>query len=685
MLLQPLFGADLHKARQIGGYAKVAEDNPLRKPAGPATPVDQMPDDSQYQNGIWWNPMSEEAREYVGPMGCEPSALFSVDDSYPSSVHSEEDLWQLVLAMHKELKTIHYFEPGDVTASEKLKDWMKRLNTMRTLHVTKCNTCYENKPATAIVVQYGSDMKIFAAFRNPELVGQLSEKERRVLDSCAEWIAENIRKDMPNLMKIKKIHDAIVEGTTYTKPYHFTPELILDGIGVCSAYTTACQLLLHMVKIDCRYVHGDVATSSSETHAWNLVDVNGEWYHMDSTWDDPGDNLCYTYFLISDEEMDIDHDWPFKWEDDDTYPTTPEINKLNFYKRAYFEYKDGQKRAPEHYYSDSDDSFYEQLFGIMPEEDADKLQKWVPGVQLDRATKTVKPAENVVQVLTGRNKDEEKKPLGNKQGYEVTSSADFNKLIKQCAEKLEGPKISFTMSGGNTDQARNMVNASDIHEYVSAYTLTSDAEHPHAPDPRITLTVEYWPHVRLLSASRSLDAAAKLTPDEGAALHACRKLAETYGTNWKMRRQKIRDAYQYLTTRVQWKEEECPATDALLKATCDSMGYATTLHVICALMEIPSRMVFGRTDQALHMWNMIQWSGKRWYHADATMDAACGNLREHTWKYSRNCDVDQVEEHVWYVDEHPATPPGNPVKDKSKAREILRKLREKATEAAKCR
>lgn len=638
----------LETARQIGGYSK-----------GKDAPV--------------WDSMSEEGRMYVGPMGAQPSPLFCVPDDYPQNIRKEADLWQLIWAMNKELKDEYVFAPGNVAQSGLLQEWINRINTLKTLQVRVSDSVRDGKKIVVFRIHFSSDMRIFAAFRNPKLIEKLTQKEKDVLDVCAQWISENIRKDMPNFLKIKKVHDGIVENTTYTKPYHYTPELILEGKGVCSAYTTACQLLLHMLKIDCRYAHGEVSTTNTETHAWNMVDVNGEWYHMDSTWDDPSNNLCYTYFLINDEEMDIDHDWPLKGSCD-IYPKTPEINKLKFHTRRYFSYTDGQRRKEEDFYvDDHDESFYEKLFGLLPEEEADKVQKFVPKKQLGQAAQSMKKAEKQVNRLLGKETKPEKEK---KQDNEISSKDEFNKFIRQRAEKLDGPKFTFRMSGGTTESARCMVNASDIHKYVKAYSLTSSEEHPAKENPDITLTVEYWPHVRMESAIKDKDAAARLTAEESAALHACRKLVEEHGTTWKLERQKLRDVYQYFTSRVKYTENERPATDAVLKSVADSLGYATTLHVLCTLMEMPSRVVQGRTADELHTWNLIRRTGKLWFHADASMDAAEGNLREYKWKYFRDSDEETIEDRMWYLEEHPATPPFKSLKKKSKMRELLQKLRQ---------
>lgn len=70
------------------------------------------------------------------------------------------------------------------------------------------------------------------------------------------------------------------------------------------------------------YVSGNVG---EELHAWNLVKLDGEWYHLDTTWNDPiytgifkwlGEQT-YDYFLISDKKMKKDHEWDYE-----LYPQT---------------------------------------------------------------------------------------------------------------------------------------------------------------------------------------------------------------------------------------------------------------------------------------------------------------------------------------------------------------------------
>lgn len=642
-LAQPVTADSLRSAREICGYEK-----------GNHAPR--------------WNPMSDEARQYIGPMDSAPSPLFEMEEEYPAGIQKEADLWQLMMAMNRELCEQYTYNAEAVASEANLKKWVDRVNKLVTWRVRYQTWQDGRQKKVTFYAIHSTDMRAYAAFRNPDLVKKLTQTERRMLDSCCEWIENNISVGMPNLLKIKKVHDAIADGTTYTKGHYTSHELILDGKGVCASYTTACQLLLHMLKIDCRYVHGTVTTSKTETHAWNLVDVNGEWYHMDTTWDDPEDNCVYTYFLITDEEMRMDHDWPIQGQDPDVYPQTPVLNPLHFYMRRYTSYTDGQERGEDTYYTDDGCEVIERLFENLPGGTGETIQKSLPAKPMGRVVESARKIEDAGRQLLGMNRKESEEK---EQEYNVRTMDELNKLLEQCAEKLEGPSISFTVDG-TTNSARDMLNASDIHKYVRRYSVTSSERLPYTPGPRITITVEYWPYVRLANASRNRDAEVKLSANERAALHACRKLAESFGSAWKLERQKVRDAYEYLTTRVQWSAKECDATAALLKKTGDSLGYATTLHILCVLMDIPCRVVHGRTDKDLHVWNMVRRTGKRWFHADAGMDSMEDNRREYQWDYYMECDVDFIENHVWHLDEHPETPPGNLVKKKALHKQLQR-------------
>lgn len=142
----------------------------------------------------------------------------------------------------------------------------------------------------------------------------------------AKIILKNIIKDnMSDLEKEKAIHDYIVLNTkydienykNYTIPVdsHEAYGVILYGVGVCDGYAKATLLLLTLADIEAEIVTGAAKSSTFwESHAWNRVLIDGVWYNLDVTWDDPvpdrGPSTPRTkYFNMSDETFRINHRW----------------------------------------------------------------------------------------------------------------------------------------------------------------------------------------------------------------------------------------------------------------------------------------------------------------------------------------------------------------------------------------
>ena len=75
---------------------------------------------------------------------------------------------------------------------------------------------------------------------------------------------------------------------------------LVEGKAVCEGYAKAMQLLLQESDIPATLVTG-TAKENNESHMWNLVTINGENYHLDSTWNDNNDNQQYTFFNLTTE------------------------------------------------------------------------------------------------------------------------------------------------------------------------------------------------------------------------------------------------------------------------------------------------------------------------------------------------------------------------------------------------
>lgn len=137
------------------------------------------------------------------------------------------------------------------------------------------------------------------------------DQEDFVDNQVKNIINEIIDGNMNDFQKIKAINDWIVNNTVYGTNTIASPHaaytLFQEGQGVCQAYALSSFKFLEKLGIEVQYVTG----YAGESHAWNLVKLNGNWYHLDTTWNDPissgKDILSYKYFLISDESIAEDH------------------------------------------------------------------------------------------------------------------------------------------------------------------------------------------------------------------------------------------------------------------------------------------------------------------------------------------------------------------------------------------
>lgn len=125
--------------------------------------------------------------------------------------------------------------------------------------------------------------------------------------------------------KILKIHDWIVKNVSYgmsTLYYDFGVGALANRKAVCAGYAQCYQFLLSQVGIDSVYI---AANTKKEPHAWNLVKLDGHWFHVDCIWDrglGVNPNVKHTYFMLSDAEFNADGVHSEDWKKPEKgYPT----------------------------------------------------------------------------------------------------------------------------------------------------------------------------------------------------------------------------------------------------------------------------------------------------------------------------------------------------------------------------
>ncbi|MCM1297055.1 MAG: InlB B-repeat-containing protein [Muribaculaceae bacterium] len=84
--------------------------------------------------------------------------------------------------------------------------------------------------------------------------------------------------------------------------------VLANRTAVCNGYALAYKLLLQEVGIECCMV-----TSTAMNHAWNLIRLGGQYYQVDTTWDDPTWDLIgrvvHDYMFCSDGAFAKHSDW----------------------------------------------------------------------------------------------------------------------------------------------------------------------------------------------------------------------------------------------------------------------------------------------------------------------------------------------------------------------------------------
>ncbi len=109
--------------------------------------------------------------------------------------------------------------------------------------------------------------------------------------------------------KVLFIHDYLAAHYEYdyrAEPNYDAYSFLQEGKGVCQAYMLVFSALMDKLGIPVSYVESD-----NLNHAWNVVRLDGKWYHVDVTWDDPtidGADILgaaqHDYFLLSDATND---------------------------------------------------------------------------------------------------------------------------------------------------------------------------------------------------------------------------------------------------------------------------------------------------------------------------------------------------------------------------------------------
>lgn len=139
------------------------------------------------------------------------------------------------------------------------------------------------------------------------------EQEQQVTDRLGEVMGGLGLAGKSTYDKLKIIHDWIVQNNSYDHEHvgdqsyrtqYTAYGALIDGTSVCQGYTVLFYRMCLEAGIDVRAIAG-IATTETESgrHSWNIAKIDGLYYVVDTTWDDPTvegsseGTLRWDYFL----------------------------------------------------------------------------------------------------------------------------------------------------------------------------------------------------------------------------------------------------------------------------------------------------------------------------------------------------------------------------------------------------
>jgi hypothetical protein len=180
---------------------------------------------------------------------------------------------------------------------------------------------------------------------------EIEKMDIKVREKVEEILNNIINEDMEDWEKEKAIYDYIINNCKYNDDYENSYNsiqnsdygVLIDGKALCGGYAKAFYSLMNEAGLRCIYLEGRVRSKNDDNdeksilHAWNIVDLDSNFYQVDATWGSNNifDSVIptYRYFNIDDDKLSKSHTW-----DSSYYPICSEVefssNNLGIYNNV---------------------------------------------------------------------------------------------------------------------------------------------------------------------------------------------------------------------------------------------------------------------------------------------------------------------------------------------------------------
>jgi hypothetical protein len=201
-------------------------------------------------------------------------------------VYSKKEIEQIISAVIMEQFHLFYFNPREI-----------RILQTGSLYVFLFEYIYDKKKAEQLFQQIEEN----ANFVLSQIITDDMDDYKKCM-AVHDYMTENIRYNF-SALSVNYAYDAFtVEGSLIKKQ------------AVCEGIAKGIGYLLDKLKIQNIVVYGSSDIDGQQIgHAWNMMELSGDYYHMDVTWDlqeiNHFTNHSHTYFNLDDESMLMNHFW----------------------------------------------------------------------------------------------------------------------------------------------------------------------------------------------------------------------------------------------------------------------------------------------------------------------------------------------------------------------------------------
>lgn len=245
----------------------------------------------------------------VHPVQC--ATVASTKYGYTQLNKTEKNVYtQILSALKKQKKEIHF---------KNFNDYKKLPNIYATLLADNPDIFWVKTAASGCKYKGKKVLDTYMQFTYSMSKDKMKDTQKK-LQKKANALLKGMPKDS-DYEKVKFIYEQVIDSVSYDyvttakKENQLITSAMLKGKSVCAGYTKMYTYLLQKAGIPCMMLSGK---ADNQSHAWDVVKVDGKWYYSDVTWGDMEnknsdyvtdieDYTSHIYMLEPASDFKIDH------------------------------------------------------------------------------------------------------------------------------------------------------------------------------------------------------------------------------------------------------------------------------------------------------------------------------------------------------------------------------------------